>query len=93
MGPCEMVGLIKNVDVENNIRFDKKNPNTIQIFKDGKLINMIACPPIEKGCDIISFSDKLCEGYTFNFNGLILITTKTDRKIYHNGDLIAETKR
>lgn len=75
------------------IKFDKNNSNSIQIFKDGKLLNLIACPPIDKGCDIINFTDKLCSGYTFNFGGLILITTKTDRKIYYKGELIAETNR
>lgn len=75
------------------IKFDKNNSNSIQIFKDGKLLNLIACPPIDKGCDIINFTDKLRSGYTFNFGGLILITTKTDRKIYYKGELIAETNR
>jgi hypothetical protein len=74
------------------INFDKNNCNAIEIFKDGKHINSIVCPPIEKGCDIINFSDKLC-GYTYDFDGLILITTKKDRKLYYRGDLIAETKR
>lgn len=79
--------------MDYEIKFDKNNSNAIQIFKDGKNINSIALPPIEKGCDIINFSDKLCDGYTFDFDGLILITTKTDRRIYHKGDLIADVKR
>mgnify|MGYP003511443016 CR=1 FL=1 len=79
--------------MDYDIKFDKNNSNAIQIFKDGKPINSIACPPIEKGCDIINFSDKLCKGYTFNFDGLILITTIKDRKLYYKGDLIAETTR
>ena len=79
--------------MDYDIKFDKNNSNTILVFKNGKMITMIACPPIEKSCDIINFSDKFCDGYTFNFKGLILITTKTDRKIYHMGDLVAETKR
>ena len=79
--------------MDYEIKFDKNNGNAIHIFKDGTLHNMVACPPTEKGCDIINFSDKLSDGYTFNFDGLILITTKTDRKIYYKGDLIAETKR
>lgn len=74
-------------------KFDKNNSNAIHIYKNNKLYNMISCPPIEKGCDIINFNDKLSEGYTYNFEGLILITTKTDRKIFYKGDLIAETKR
>lgn len=79
--------------MEYEIKFDKNNSNVILIYKDAKLINLLACPPIEKGCDIINFSDTLSDGYIFNFNGLILITTKIDRKLYYKGDLIAETKR
>lgn len=76
-----------------NIKFDENNSNTILIFKNDKLINIIACPPIKRGCDIINFSDKLLSKYTFNFDGLILITTKKDRKIYYKEDLITEIKR
>ena len=79
--------------LEYDIKFKKDNSNAILIYKDDKLINMIACPPIEKGCDIINFSDIINEGYTCNFKGLLLITTPTDRKLYHMGDLIAETQR
>jgi len=79
--------------MDYEIKFDINNSNTIHIFKNGKWINSIACPQIDNGCDIINFSDKLYNGYTFNFDGLILITTKTDRKIYYKGDLIAKTKR
>lgn len=76
-----------------DINFDNNNPNCIIIKKDGKNVTMIACPPIESGCDIINFSDKLNEGYTHNFKGLIIITTPSERKIYHKGKLLAETKR
>lgn len=76
-----------------DIKFDRKNSNTILITKDSKPINMISCPPIEKGCDIINFNDKLSKGYTFNFDGLILITTLKYRKLYYKGDLIDKTKR
>jgi hypothetical protein len=72
--------------------FDKNNRNFIKIFKNNKLQHMIACPPIENGCDIINFSDTLSKGYTHNFDGLILITTNYDRKIYYKGKMIAETK-
>lgn len=76
-----------------DIKFDKTNANAILIYQNDKLINMIACPPIEKGCDIINFDDKLNEGYTSEFDGLILITTKEKRELYYKGDLIAETLR
>lgn len=79
--------------MEYDIRFSKNNSNLIHVFKNEKLIYMLACPPIEKGCDIINFSDTKENGYTYNFDGLILITTKEDRKLYYKGDLVAETNR
>jgi hypothetical protein len=79
--------------MEYDISFDIKNSNMIIIRKDGKIITYIACPPIEKGCDIINFNDKINSGYTYNFDGLILITTIKERKLYYKGDLIASTKR
>lgn len=75
------------------IKFDDKNSNAIHIYENNKLMHMIACPSIEKGCDIIDFSRSINKKYTHNFDGLILITTKNDRKLYYKGDLIAETKR
>lgn len=85
--------LKKNNMEEYKIHFDPNNSNAILIFKKGKLHNMIACPPCQEGCDIINFSDKIDNGYTFNFDGLILITTKKIRKIFYRGNLIAITKR
>lgn len=79
--------------MEYEIKFDRKNSNTIIIKQDNKIINIICCPPIEKGCDIIDFNKKLNDGYTFNFDGLILITTITERSIYYKGDLIDTIKR
>jgi hypothetical protein len=75
-----------------DIKFDIINPNCIIIKKDGK-VTYIACPPIENGCDIINFNDKINDCYTFNFDGLILLTTKEKRTLYHKGLLIAETYR
>jgi len=79
--------------MEYKFKFDKNNSNVIIITKNDRIHNTIVCPPIEKGCDIINFDDCLFDGYTFNFDGLILITTKDDRKLYHQGDLVAETTR
>lgn len=79
-----------------NIYFDKSNPNAIMIRdkETNRIITMIACPPISNGCDIIRFDDeKICEGYYYNFGGLILITTPEKRELYHKGILIDETKR
>lgn len=76
-----------------DIKFDVNNPNMIIIKKDDKIVNFIACPPIETGCDIINFDCKINSGYTYNFDGLILITNKEERKLYYKGELIASTKR
>ncbi|MFA5366710.1 MAG: hypothetical protein WC333_02400 [Dehalococcoidia bacterium] len=80
--------------MDYNIYFDKKNPNCIIIKDlDDKIITYIACPPINNGCDIINFGESLPKGYTYNFDGLILITTPNERKLYYKGNLIAQTKR
>jgi hypothetical protein len=79
--------------MDYNITFDKYNNNTIIIKQNDKIINMISCPPVKKGCDIINFNVELYKGYIYNFDGLILITTKYNRKIYYMGDMIAKTKR
>jgi hypothetical protein len=76
-----------------DIKFDKDNSNVILFIKDGKRINSIACPPIKEGCDIINLSGNIYNGYNFNNDSLILITTEIDRKLYHRGILIAEIKR
>ena len=83
--------LIENLD----IKFDTRNPNAIIIRnkENNKIINVLACPPIDCGCDVIAFGETLCEGYTFNFKGFVLITTPEKRELYHKGNLIAETKR
>ena len=77
--------------MDYNVKFD--NSNVIRIEKNGKTVTCIACPAIEKGCDIINFNDKLSSGYTFNFDVLILITTKQDRSVYYKGDLVDYIKR
>ena len=77
-----------------DIVFDKDNPNTILIYKGSKLINLIACPPIRYGCDIINiFEDNNYSHYMFNFDGLVLITTPLDRIIYYKGRMVATTMR
>jgi hypothetical protein len=79
--------------MEYDITFDKNNSNMIIIKKDDKIVTFIACPPIDKGCDIINFDGIINKGYTYNFDGLILITNIEERKLYYKGDLIAYTKR
>lgn len=73
--------------------FGERNNSSIIIRENGKIINFFACPSIDKGIDIITFGAIIQDSYTFNFKGLILITTPSDRKLYYLGDLIAETKR
>ena len=67
--------------MDYKIQFDEENNNLIKIYKDGKLYNSIACPPCENGCDVIRFNAKMSDGYTYNFSGLILITTNRKRKL------------
>ena len=74
--------------MDYEIKFDRDNFNGIIIKQNNKLVTEIACPPIEKGCDVIDFNNTLIRGYNFDFDGLILITTSTHRKIYYKGDLI-----
>jgi len=79
-----------------DFEFDKKNSNVVIIKKKGenKIHQMFVCPPIENGCDIINFSgSKIDCHYEYDFDGLILLTTKDNRKLYHKGNLIAEIKR
>lgn len=81
--------------MEYNIKFDKKNSNSLIVKKDGK-VNYICCPPIKSGCDIISFNKPVNKGYAYNFDGLIIITSqikflwikKTYRKVYFKGVLL-----
>lgn len=76
-----------------NFEFDKNNCNLLKIYYNGKLIQLITCPPIDNGCDIINFEDNLNIGYNYNFSGLILLTTIDDRKLFYKGMLVTETKR
>jgi hypothetical protein len=73
--------------------FDSKNSNTIIIKEGEKIINYIACPCVTQGCDIINFGSKVYDGYTFDFDGLVLITTKYKRELYYKGEMIAFTIR
>lgn len=79
--------------MDYKFEFDKENSNSLRVLKAGKLYHIFACPPTKQGCDVINFSDKLRQGYTFDFDGIIIITTRDSRKVYHKGDLVAETKR
>lgn len=77
-----------------NFEFDKKNTNSLIIKLNGKIIKIIACPPIDNGCDVIDFFDyNFTKGYNYNFTGLILITNKSERKLYYKGNLIAKINR
>ncbi len=69
--------------------------NILNINDKGKheLINTIVIPPVEYSTDIIPFDHKITEGYTFDFEGLVIITTPNDRKLYHRGKMIDWLKR
>ena len=74
-----------------NFKFDKRNPNGILIYKDFKLINMIAIPPTSSACDIINFSKPIL--IMTHFEGLIIFSTPTERKMYHESILIDTIER
>lgn len=80
------------MEMNYDIKFDKKNSNLIIIKKDGKVINYICCPPCKSGCDIISFNAQVNNGYTYNFDGLIVMTSqvglKTTKKVYYKNVLL-----
>ena len=77
-----------------DIKFNVNNPNCIIVKESGKVINYIACPPIKEGCDVINFEKKpLQVGYTYNFDGLAIITDETKREIYYKGKLIDKINR
>lgn len=66
--------------------------NALIFKKDGRIVNMIALPPCDSGCDIISLGDKVFQTYTFKFTGFILITNPRGRKLFYNGHIIARIK-
>jgi hypothetical protein len=69
-------------------KFDKKNPNGILIYKDFKLINMVAIPPGRTGCDIIDFDEKDMGKYKMDFDGLVIFSDFKTRRMYHEGILV-----
>ncbi len=76
--------------------FDSRNSNSLLIKnkENGRIIKMICCPPIESGIDIINMNGETFDsGYTYNFKGFIIITTKQSRKLYCEGKLLAKTRR
>ena len=71
-----------------DIKFDKKNPNSIIIKKDGKIIRMIAIPPSKMGCDVIDFNGEIHKGYNYNFDGLIIINKPLGKLMFWKGELL-----
>jgi hypothetical protein len=72
--------------------FDQNNRNCL-ILSDGKNKTYIAIPPGKYRTDLISFDQKETKkGYSLNFNGIVIISSNSDRKAYFKGLLLAETK-
>lgn len=72
-----------------DIKFDRKNHNSIIIKKDGKMVRMIAIPPSNKlGCDIIDFNGELHRGYNYDFDGLIIINKRLGKLMFWKGELL-----
>lgn len=72
------------------IKFDEKNPNSILIYKDGRLYNMLYSPHIKNGIDVVNFGKDLEAKYNYNFDGFVIITTNYKKKLYYKGKLIAK---
>jgi len=70
------------------VKFERRD--LIEIHEKGKFITRVVIPPITEGIDIINFGTKAEKEYTFDFGGMVVITTKSCRKIYHKGQVIAE---
>lgn len=65
------------------IRFSEKNRNVLYV-DDG----MITLPPNTNGCDIIPLG-KLETSYKFDFKGLVVLTEDGNRRVFHEGKLVA----
>ena len=79
------------MDLGYKISFNSINKNVIDIYNmDDRYITSIVCPPCENGCDIIRYDSVVCIGYTYKFDGLLLITTDGCRNLYYDGKLIAK---
>jgi hypothetical protein len=76
-----------------DIKFSINNPNSLEFRKDGRLCHLIAIPPIDKGCDILTFNETIRGNYTYDFQGFIIITTEEERTLYCKGEIICKTKR
>lgn len=77
--------------MDYDISFDPNNRNLIIVKKNGKIITMMSCPPTENGCDVIDLFYQMNSSYTYNFQGLVVMTVNRERTIYHKGSIIAKT--
>lgn len=75
-----------------DIKFDRKNKNSIIIKKDDKIIRVIALPP-SYGCDIIDFNGNLHKGYNYNTDCLVIFKKSLGNLLYHNGVLLDYIKK
>ena len=80
-------------------KFNENNINSL-IFYDNteKKKTVIAIPSGKNRIDILSFEKystfklKTFEGYMYDFNGIIIVSTHTCRQVIHRGTIIAESK-
>lgn len=66
-----------------NIRFSEKNRNVLYVDE-----RLIVLPPATNGCDIIPL-EKLETSYKFDFKGLVVLTEDGNRRVFHEGKLVA----
>lgn len=74
------------------IKFDDNNSNLLLFYRGKQLINMLVVPPIDKGCDIFDVKFNTSR-YKYNFDGLVVITSETERIVYHRGEIMCRKQR
>jgi hypothetical protein len=84
---------------EVKVYFHKRNCNML-VFEQGKKWYSVAIPPSKNCINILSF-DGITKDHPhvrsehyhiYNTSAYVIITSEKDRKIYHYGNLICETK-
>lgn len=58
--------------------------NTLNIEYEGRQESVVV-PPANNGIDIIDFGMKKNKGYTFDYKGIVVITTEGKRSVYYKG--------
>src|ERR1035437_7750308 len=85
------LNLINGESDMENIRIEFKHRNAINFYNlKGDLVYFLSLPPSNEGCDIITLTP--INGYIFNFDGLVILTTYDNRELYYKGELLAQSE-